>query len=818
MWALICHEVFDKVLSVSRCIQYQLAVPALCFALCSPFASAQITGQQQIPLNRTDAAPAPVRNLPQRPERSGAVDANHTSISAVTQDAEGSVYKLHGAAVIETSEMILHADEVDYDRNTGKAEARGNVKFDRFRTGEHIEADRVEYNVNDETGKFYNVRGSTPAKVQSRPGVLTTTSPFSFEGKWAERIENRYILHDGYITNCKLPKPWWILRGSSFDIIPEERAIAKNSVFWLKKVPLFYSPTFYKSLESVPRKSGFLTPNIGNSSRRGKMIGGGYYWAISRNYDAAYRGQLFTDRGFAHHVDLRGKPTAKSDFNLYLYGVNDRGQLQEDGSRRPSEGGYLINFAGKADLPKGWEARAQINYLTSFAFRQAFTESFFEAVFSEVHSQGSITKHWSTYAINLVGSRVEAFQSTQADDKVSIRKLPSIEFNSRDHLITDKVLPVYLSFDSSASVLRRHQINYVTKQFVDRLDFAPRVSTALHWKDFHLVPSFTLRETNYGASFDDNGKVTGNNLLRSSREVGLDLELPALTRYFEKPPAWMGTRLKHVIEPRASFRYVTGINDFRRYIRFDETELLSNTTELEVGITNRVYAKKKDGRVDEILSWDLTQRRYFEPCFGGVEQGGKCIGGPIIEGQRNVLFSTASVTGLSFLDTGRRYSPVASTLRMMPKPGFSLEWRADYDPARNGIVNSNFAASGRFSRDYFVTVGHNQVHSVPVKRFDEDARRYAGLSPNANQFFGMVGYGQENRRGFSAGFLSIYDYTRSVMTWASTQVTYNTDCCGYSVQYRRFGFGNRNENQFRAAFAIANIGSFGTLRRQERMF
>jgi LPS-assembly protein len=38
------------------------------------------------------------------------------------------------------------------------------------------------------------------------------------------------------------------------------------------------------------------------------------------------------------------------------------------------------------------------------------------------------------------------------------------------------------------------------------------------------------------------------------------------------------------------------------------------------------------------------------------------------------------------------------------------------------------------------------------------------------------------------------------------------------VQYRRFAFGTRYENQFRVAFAISNIGTFGTLKRQERIF
>ena len=29
------------------------------------------------------------------------------------------------------------------------------------------------------------------------------------------RAGDRYTLYDGWITNCKLPKPWWRLRGAS---------------------------------------------------------------------------------------------------------------------------------------------------------------------------------------------------------------------------------------------------------------------------------------------------------------------------------------------------------------------------------------------------------------------------------------------------------------------------------------------------------------------------------------------------------------------------------------------------------------------------
>jgi LPS-assembly protein len=240
-------------------------------------------------------------------------------------------------------------------------------------------------------------------------------------------------------------------------------------------------------------------------------------------------------------------------------------------------------------------------------------------------------------------------------------------------------------------------------------------------------------------------------------------------------------------------------------VRFDEIELLSDTREADFTITNRFYTKNAQGVVAEVFTWDLTQRRYFDPQFGGA----------LIDGRRNVLLSSASLTGYAFLDVPRGYSPLISTMRVAVS-GVTVDWRADYDPLRNRVVNSTLQANGRRG-NYFVSIGHNQVRSVPVGP-NEEATMLMGLSPNANQIFSLAGFGQENRRGWSAGSMVVYDFTRQVMMFNQAQVTYNTDCCGWSFQYRRFGFGNRNENQFRVAFAIANIGSFGTLRRQERIF
>jgi len=715
---------------------------------------------------------------------------DEVEIEAVQQIKQGSWYRLRGRARLETAELVLRADELDYNEETGYAEARGNVHLLRYATGEELWAERAEYELREESGRFFGVRGTAPAPQVIRPGVLPTTNPYYFEGRWAERFRGRYLLYDGFLTNCRLPKPWWVLRSPRFEIRPGKSAMAWRSTFRLRGIPLLYAPFFYKSLERLPRRSGLLTPNVGNSSRRGKMLGAGYYQTLGRSYDAMYRMLYFTQRGVAHHVEVRGKPRGGTEFNAILYGVNDRG-LKLPGGERRKEGGLTFSLEGQTRIGS-FEGRGEANYLSSLVFRQAFTESFNEAIFSEVHSIGFLGKHWSSFGLNFVFQRLENFQSTQPDDTIVIRKAPQVEFSSRPRQAWSRGLPVWISLESSVGLVRRKQPLFQTRQFLERADVEPRLMTALRWKDFHLIPSFSLRGTHWGESWQAN-RVTGVNIRRQAREFALAVEAPSLARIF-RAPRWLGDQLKHVIEPRASFRWVGGVKNFDRLLRFDDIELLANTRQAEISLTHRFYVKRR-GEVSELASWELVQQRYFDPAFGGAVQPGR----------RNLVMSSAELTGYAFLDGPRGYSPVISALRLNPRPGFGMEWRADYDPLRGKLVNNGLTADARWSK-YVVSLGHNSVRNHPI------------LTPGANQLRGLVGYGNPDARGFSAAFSAIYDFRFGLMQFATTQITYNTDCCGWSIQYRRFGFGTRNENQFRLSFAVANIGSFGTLKKQERLF
>ncbi len=335
---------------------------------------------------------------------------------------------LRGNAVVETADERLSADEIDYDEDTHFAEARGNVHYENFESGEKIDCARAEYDTQEKTGKFYLVSGTYADRIQARIGLLTTKNPFYFNGAWAEKLKDKYIIHDGYVTDCTLPGPWWTLHGPAFDIIPHERAITKNSWFYVKGVPLLFAPYYYKSLAKEPRQSGFLTPNIGNSSLRGYTTGLGYFWAINRSYDLTYRALYYSKAGLANDAGIRGKVNDHTDFGADIYALAGN-------SSQNIVGGYLITADGKTNLGNGWFAEGDLRYLSSFLFREQFTQSFDEAISSETHSVGFLTKQFSDYGFNLVAQRNVNFQSTAPGDEIVIRKLPEAQFLARDREI-----------------------------------------------------------------------------------------------------------------------------------------------------------------------------------------------------------------------------------------------------------------------------------------------------------------------------------------------------------------------------------------------
>ena len=128
-------------------------------------------------------------------------------------------------------------------------------------------------------------------------------------------------------------------------------------------------------------------------------------------------------------------------------------------------------------------------------------------------------------------------------------------------------------------------------------------------------------------------------ILRHDVNFSADLRFPTLEKIYT-PPKWLhaGAKLKHVIEAEATYEDISGIQNWNRIIHFDSTDLLADTNQLKLSLTNRIYQKDSKGKISEVFTWNLAQERYFDPTFGGAVQ-------PY---QRNVIFESDEFTPVCF--------------------------------------------------------------------------------------------------------------------------------------------------------------------------
>lgn len=709
------------------------------------------------------------------------------------QTHKGEIFIADKNVDLQYAGMRLRADHVEYNDTTHDSLARGHVQFDF--ENEHLEADEAHYNFTTGAGTFSNVRGNIKILRRPNPLVLVSANPLYFEARQVERYnDNVFVVHQAWITVCDQQRPTWQMYAPRAKIRLNKSVALVNANFRLFKVPLIWMPYATAPAGQKIRQSGFLLPDIGNSSTKGYVFGDAYYWAPTTWADATIGGQDFTKRGSSQRAEIRLRPLENTTFSYTYYGVVDRGIPDANGVLE-SQGGHQQRLELQSLLPQGWRLVADYNQLSSLTFRLAFADTYGDAINSEVNSAIFLSNNFRGFSLNFAGVNDKSFLTISPETSVSLRNIPEARFGSVEQAPW-RNLPIYFSFDSSIGALHRQDENLTTPAAVQRSEIAPKVTVPLHfgpWLD--VTATGAVRTTRYGASLDAAGNLSTQPITRNDGEFTLELRPPALEKYFDR--AKSKRKYKHTIEPEVTYRYVTGINDFERFIRFDSDATLSDTNEVEYGFTQRLYVKSGDQQPLEFLSWSVVQKHYFDPTFGGA----------IVDGARNVLQSLNSITPFAFATGPRNSSPIVSDFKITPGGKYDAEQIIEYDPQLNKIVAEGTLLKVKPYSEFFATVAHFHIQDDPA------------LQPLSNQIRALVGYGSFNRRGFNFTGGVSYDIQNSALQSQIAQVTYNGNCCGLSFEYRRIALGQvRTENQFRIAFNIANIGTFGNLRRQEKIF
>ena len=719
------------------------------------------------------------------PLRGGIVE-----LEAKKQQCEGNVCSADGEVEIRYQNLRLRADHVEFNRATGDSAARGNVQFET--DTQRIDADEARYNVRSGQGLFRNVRGSIRIERRPNSNVLLTPNPFYFEAREVERVdESTYKISGAWVTVCEPGRPIWKFYAPRAVIKLDSSVRLEGASFRLFQIPVIYLPVATAPVGRKLRQSGFLIPHFANTTRKGFVFGDSFYWAMTQWADLTLGAEYLSRRGWSQIAEFRARPWENLAVNVTYFGVTDRGLPGPGGVRLP-QGGHKARVELDANLPGGWRAAADINQLTSLRFRLAFAETFEEAVNSEVRSNAFVTNNFRGFSLNFSAVKYKNFLSADPETAVVLQAAPGVRFGSVEQAPWRRV-PVYFGFHASAEAVRRTDPVLDTSAAVQRTEIAPRVTVPLRWGSWvGMTSSFLLRTTRYGSQ-QLAGTVVGDSVRRTTGEVTVDLRPPAFARTWEAKDV----RWKHTIEPKILYRYVDGVKRFGRFIRFDEADTLTDTNEFEYSITQRLFRKSAEGNAEDLVSWRVAQKYYFDPTFGGA----------IVPGQRNVFQALSAITPFAFADGARRFSPIVSDVRLTPGGRYDAQFRMDFDPVRHKTTALGTLVNIRPYSEFFLTLAHFATQADPL------------LQPRSNQVRALVGYGEINRRGLNGSFGVSYDVKQSFFQNQVAQVSFNGSCCGIAFEFRRLALGPlRSENQYRVALLIANIGTFGNLRRQEKVF
>jgi LPS-assembly protein len=284
--------------------------------------------------------------------------------------------KAKSAAKAEQKQMLVQANEINYDYSNNRIAAVGGVQI--YYGGSTIEADKVIY---DQKTKRLHAEGNVRLTEEDgkvtfgeimdlsddyRDGFvdslrLDTPDQTRMAAARADRtIGNYTVFHNGVYTACapckddpKKPPLWQVKAARIIHDQGEKMMYFEDARLEFFGKPMAWLPYFSAPDPTVKRKTGMLMPMAGYSSLYGASLEIPYYWALAPDYDATFSPRITSKQG----------PLLQGEFRQRLsdgaYTISAAGIRQLD--KTPFEGapGYLdwrgaVQTVGQFNLNKNW--------------------------------------------------------------------------------------------------------------------------------------------------------------------------------------------------------------------------------------------------------------------------------------------------------------------------------------------------------------------------------------------------------------------------------------------------------------------------------
>lgn len=512
-----------------------------------------------------------------------------------------------GAVRLRKRGQALFADWLRYERPAEEVDARGNVRIEHG--ADVVEGTRLRFNLETERG-FMDAPRYTLHKSPPPAGGAAAFEPTDARGS-AERIlfegPGRYRAERAEYTTCGPGNEDWYVRAGELEIDKARNAgTARDATVVFRGVPVLYSPYLSFSLHQE-RKSGFLTPHFGTSSRSGWELTVPYYWNIAPNRDATIAPRWLAKRGVQLNTEFRYlEPGYQGEARIEWLPSDDR----LGGAQRHA---YFLRHS--QSLPYGWSGSLNLQGVSDGAYFADLASQI--ALTSQVvlPREGALSRGgtWAGSGGYGFSALVQSWATLQRDPLQPVTppysRLPQLTLNAwRPDLLGS-------DFDFYGQATR---FEHPTQVSGSRLVAYPSLSLPLQLPYAFLTPKLGLHLTRYliepnAAGFTDRSR----SVPVFSADSGL---------VFERDTRFAGRDLIQTLEPRAFYLYVpfreqsaipvfdSAQQDINFASIFAENQFsgwdrINDANQVTLGVTSRLIDAHSGS---EQLRMGVAQRYYFQ--------------------------------------------------------------------------------------------------------------------------------------------------------------------------------------------------------------
>ncbi len=479
-----------------------------------------------------------------------------------------------GSVILVDKNQKIIADQLSFDSLKMQIEAIGNIHYQ---------------------GKQINIFANTLSASKIDSSTEMTTASYQLDGnpghgtagKLSISGDGLLRLLDSTFTTCLQEVPDWQIKASEINLSSNgDFGEAYHAQFRVLDVPILYIPYFSFPI-SKERLTGFLYPELSNSTNSGVEFTAPFYWNIAENYDATITPRYMSKRGMQLQTEFRylmDQQTGKIDLE---YLDNDKEIKTNDDPRYLARFQHIGTFSEDFRAYIDYTTISDDNYLVDIGSKQYNSN---DAYLYQTGELAYFGEQWQATF------QVQDFE-VLGDHQPSYKTLPHIELSAQQPL------------------------NFLSGQFElysEMTNFQSSEKDQVEANRYHVEAGFTFPITRPAWFLNSEVKLMHtyyqqeNISANSALEETVERTLPKIRIHgginFDRQLSAFGENYRHTLEPQLQYLYVP---------EKDQSNIgLYDTTLLQDDF-NGIFRDASYSGLDRIASanqytWGITSRLLDE--------------------------------------------------------------------------------------------------------------------------------------------------------------------------------------------------------------